>query len=219
MKFPIEVNELEHYTLPFRYDDILVLYNGLTCKCITSDYINYKGFIVSLRVIYHNVKCIYRNGILFAYKKEKTSHFIYHDKYCKIYLSKKDERKADKMAKRDISDMLFRNTYDALVNKVLSKGQAVDDLNHIFTWLTGYSQEQLDQAIDSDITMKDFYTCTPEFNPRARFITGSICGYKVQEITDEFTWKFRCVDKLVDELCKGKSIDKITDKLNMASKL
>ena len=79
-------------------------------------------------------------------------------------------------------------------------------------WLTGYSASQLMDMLDSDITYGDFFRNAPAMNPNREMITGSICGVRVEQIEDPLMRDIRCLDKLVDELAKGKSMDKILRK-------
>ncbi len=113
----------------------------------------------------------------------------------------------------DISTMLFSKVYPMLIQKVERKGRAAEEAIGITCWLTGYTPEQL-TALDADgATYGDFINNAPAWNPLAVHISGSICGYKVQEIEDPFMKKVRQLDKLIDDLAKGKDMDKIIAKL------
>ena len=87
------------------------------------------------------------------------------------------------------------------------KGRTLDELHQVLEWLTGFNQEQLHELIEQKVT-KEFFE-QANVNPNARLITGSICGYKIQEIQTRLTRESRYMDKLVDELAKGKKLEKI----------
>jgi hypothetical protein len=110
------------------------------------------------------------------------------------------------MPRKRVEDMFFKDAYSGLLGKVERKDHSKEELDDIIVKLTGYSLDELKKKLNSDMTMLEFYANTPDFNPLAKNITGSICGYKIQEIDDEFTWKYRCLDKLVDDLCKNKKL-------------
>ena len=100
------------------------------------------------------------------------------------------------------------SVYPHYVNKVEKKGRTVAELNEVITWLTGYDDAQLRQHIQDETTFEDFFD-QATLNPNASLITGSICGVKVQEIDDPLMQKIRYLDKLVDELAKGRPMEKI----------
>lgn len=108
-----------------------------------------------------------------------------------------------------IFEMTFARIYTAYVNKVERKQRTREELDEVIAWLTGYSEEELALMCDSQLTMRDFFEQAPAYNPKADLITGVICGVKVQEVTDPLMKKIRQLDKLVDELAKGKAMDKI----------
>lgn len=103
----------------------------------------------------------------------------------------------------------FADIYPHYVNKVERKGRTVSELHEVISWLTGYSVEGLEQAREEKVTLKEFFEQAPHLNPSRSLITGSICGYKVQDIEDPLMQNIRYMDKLVDELAKGKAMEKI----------
>ncbi|MEL4357574.1 MULTISPECIES: DUF2200 domain-containing protein [unclassified Luteococcus] len=105
--------------------------------------------------------------------------------------------------------MPYAEIHAQYVNKVQSKGRTLDELEEVVEWLTGYDHDALASALDERRSMADFFAQAPGWNPSAELITGSICGYKVQEIRDPQVKQARQLDKLVDELAKGKAMEKI----------
>lgn len=102
----------------------------------------------------------------------------------------------------------FAQVYALYVNKVQRKGRTEDELRKVITWLTGYNDEQLDQILISRSDFTDFFA-QARLNPNVALITGSVCGVKVQEVQDPLMRQIRYLDKLVDELAQGKSMEKI----------
>ena len=100
------------------------------------------------------------------------------------------------------------SVYPHYVNKVEKKGRTVAELDEVITWLTGYDDAQLRQHLQDETTFEDFFA-QATLNPNASLITGSICGVKVQEIDDPLMQKIRYLDKLVDELAKGRPMEKV----------
>ena len=109
----------------------------------------------------------------------------------------------------NVFEMTFARIYGAYVNKVERKQRTREELDEVITWLTGYSEEEIALMCDSQITMRYFFEQAPTYNPTADLITGVICGVKVQSVKDPLMKKIRQLDKLVDELAKGKAMDKI----------
>lgn len=105
--------------------------------------------------------------------------------------------------------MTFASVYPHYVRKAEKKGRTKEELDTIICWLTGYSREALQQQIDSKKDFETFFAEAPRINPNASKITGVICGYRVEEIEDKLMQKIRYLDKLVDELAKGKAMEKI----------
>jgi hypothetical protein len=103
----------------------------------------------------------------------------------------------------------FVDIYEMYVQKVEKKNRSQEELDTVIFWLSGYNGDELKKALASKVNLEDFVNHFPKLNGNAKLITGSICGYKVEEITDPQMQKIRYMDKLVDELAKGKSLDKI----------
>ena len=113
------------------------------------------------------------------------------------------------MAQRSVFDMRFQNVYSALIQKAERKGRTREEVDEVTAWLTGYSAEQVDAAMDSDLTYGSFFSGAPAYNHRASLITGKICGIQIETIEDPLMKKIRQLDKLVDELAKGKPMEHI----------
>jgi hypothetical protein len=110
-----------------------------------------------------------------------------------------------------IAQMSFASVYPHYVTKVERKGRSVQELHEVIFWLTGFSEKELQSIIADKSTFTEFFS-RAKLHPNASLITGSICGYKIQEIQDPLMRKVRYLDKLVDELAKGKALDKILRK-------
>lgn len=113
------------------------------------------------------------------------------------------------MKKERIFSMNSSSIYNALVNKAVKKGRSQDEVDTVIKWLTGYDDFGLKEVLENEVTYEEFFEKAPHMNPNRKKITGSICGVKVQEIEDPLMQDIRYLDKLVDELAKGKSMDKI----------
>lgn len=107
-----------------------------------------------------------------------------------------------------IAKMTFASIYPMYVAKVEKKGRTKEELNQIIKWLTGYDEKKLQQLIKENVTFEIFFK-KAKLNPNAKLITGVICGYRVEEIENKLTREVRYLDKLVDELAKGKKMEKI----------
>jgi hypothetical protein len=105
--------------------------------------------------------------------------------------------------------MIFASVYPHYVAKAEKKGRTKEELDTIIYWLTGYDQKTLQKQIDKKVTFETFFDEAPQLNPNVSKITGAICGYRVEEIEDPLMKKIRYLDKLVDELAKGKAMEKI----------
>jgi hypothetical protein len=110
-----------------------------------------------------------------------------------------------------IAKMTFTSVYPLYLAKVVKKGRTQKELNQVIEWLTGYDAKTLQSLIDEKVTFNTFFQ-NAELNPKAKLITGVICGYRVEEIDNPLTQQVRYLDKLVDELAKGKTLDKILRK-------
>ena len=113
------------------------------------------------------------------------------------------------MPRTDVTAMPFAKVYPLLVNKAVRKGRTREEVDQITTWLTGYTPEELAGLEQSDTSYGDFFRNAPAMNPDRMLITGKICGIRVEEIQDSLMRDIRYLDKLVDELAKGKTMEKI----------
>ena len=107
-----------------------------------------------------------------------------------------------------IATMTFASIYPLYVAKVEKKGRTVDELHQVIAWLTGFSETKLQTLIENDVTIRQFFA-EATINPNASLITGVICGYRIEEIETPLTQQVRYMDKLVDELAKGRKMEKI----------
>lgn len=110
-----------------------------------------------------------------------------------------------------VGKMVFGSVYPMYVKKVEAKGRTKKELDEVIQWLTGYDNKQLKDLIDKKDTFDTFFK-QAKLNKNASLITGMICGYRIEEIDDPFMKKVRYLDKLVDELAKGKTMEKILRK-------
>jgi hypothetical protein len=108
--------------------------------------------------------------------------------------------------------MAFASVYPHYVAKVEKKGRTKEELHAVIHWLTGYDEKMLKQQIDKNVDFETFFARAPRMNPNVSKITGVICGIRVEEIEDKLMQQIRYLDKLVDELAKGKSMEKILRK-------
>ena len=106
----------------------------------------------------------------------------------------------------------FASVYPHYIQKAEKKGRTKAELDDIIFWLTGYNKQTLQKHIDSKSDFETFFARAPQMNPNVSKITGVICGYRVEEIEDKLMQNIRYFDKLVDELAKGKTMDKILRK-------
>ncbi len=107
-----------------------------------------------------------------------------------------------------IAKMTFASVYPLYLTKVERKGRTKAELHQVITWLTGFNDTTLLQLIDEKVTFETFFE-RAQLNPKAELITGTICGYKIEEIENSLTKRVRYLDKLVDELAKGRKMEKI----------
>ncbi|MFA9375295.1 MAG: DUF2200 domain-containing protein [Lachnotalea sp.] len=117
-----------------------------------------------------------------------------------------------KVENQRIYTMPFSSIYPLYIKKVERKGRTKKEVDEIIFWLTGYEEHSLQQQIINEVNMEEFFQQAPLMNPNAILIKGVICGYRVEEIEDELMRKIRYLDKLIDELAKGKAMDKILRK-------
>ena len=116
------------------------------------------------------------------------------------------------MDKARIFSMAFARVYPLYIQKVEKKGRTKAEVDAVIFWLTGYNKQTLQQQIDKQSDFETFFAQAPQMNPNVSKITGVICGYRVEEIEDKLMQKIRYMDKLVDELAKGKTMEKILRK-------
>lgn len=107
-----------------------------------------------------------------------------------------------------MAKMTFASVYPHYLKKIESKGRTKEELHQVIEWLTGYNEQELNKLVDAELTFEDFFG-QAKLNPKAHLISGVICGYRIEEIENPLTKKVRYLDKLVDELAKGKKMDKI----------
>ena len=107
-----------------------------------------------------------------------------------------------------IAKMTFASVYPHYITKVEKKGRTVKELHQVIGWLTGFGEEKLQKLIEENVTFETFFS-KARLNPNAHLITGVVCGYRIEEIETPLTKQARYLDKLVDELAKGKNMEKI----------
>ena len=105
--------------------------------------------------------------------------------------------------------IIFASVYPLYIQKVEKKGRTKEELDTVLCWLTGYDKKTLQNQIDKKVDLETFFAKAPQLNPNVSKITGVICGYRVEEIEDKLMQKIRYMDKLVDELAKGRKMEKI----------
>lgn len=118
----------------------------------------------------------------------------------------------DAMPRTDVTQMPFAKLYSLLVNKAEKKGRTRQEVDEVTSWLTGYSPSDIVRLEQSDTSYGDFFRNAPTMNPNRALITGKVCGVQVETIEDPLMRDIRYLDKLVDELAKGKAIGKILRK-------
>ena len=113
------------------------------------------------------------------------------------------------MANEKIYGMSFAKIYPLLIAKAEKKGRTRAEVDEVTCWLTGYSKENLNELMESDIAYGDFFLQAPELNPNRKLIKGVVCGIRMEDIEEPLMQEIRYLDKLVDELAKGKTLEKI----------
>lgn len=113
------------------------------------------------------------------------------------------------MARNNIYKMSIAKVYPLYVEKATKKGRTKEEVNEIISWLTGYSQEEFEKILESETDFETFFTEAPQPNPSRTLIKGVVCGVRVEDIEEPIMREIRYLDKLIDELAKGKSMDKI----------
>jgi len=107
-----------------------------------------------------------------------------------------------------IAKLIFASVYPHYIKKVETKGRTKEELHQVIEWLTGFDDKRLQELIDEKVTFETFFQ-RANLNPNAQLITGVICGYRIEEIENPLTKQARYLDKLIDELAKGKKMEKI----------
>lgn len=118
----------------------------------------------------------------------------------------------DAMPRTDVTQMPFAKLYSLLVNKAEKKGRTRQEVDEVTSWLTGYSPSDIVRLEQSDTSYGDFFRNAPTMNPNRALITGKVCSVQVETIEDPLMRDIRYLDKLVDELAKGKAMEKILRK-------
>lgn len=113
------------------------------------------------------------------------------------------------MPKHSIYSMSFAKVYPLYVAKAEKKGRAKAEVDEVIRWLTGYSQQEIEARLESDTDFESFFAEAPQLNPSRALIKGVICGVRVEEIEEPTMREIRYLDKLIDELAKGKAMDKV----------
>jgi hypothetical protein len=108
--------------------------------------------------------------------------------------------------------IVFASVYPLYIKKAEAKGRTKEEVDTIIFWLTGYNEQTMQKQIDNRVDFETFFAEAPALNPNVSKITGVICGYRVEEIEDPVIQKIRYLDKLIDELAKGKAMEKILRK-------
>jgi hypothetical protein len=120
-----------------------------------------------------------------------------------------DDGRSQRMAQHRIFTTTFASIYPLYLAKVERKGHTKDEVDQVISWLTGYDDAGLEKAVASEIDLETFFADAPGMNPNASLITGVICGLRVEEIDDPLMQKIRYMDKLVDEVARGKKMASI----------
>lgn len=113
------------------------------------------------------------------------------------------------MTNHRIYSMSFAKLYPCYTTKAEKKGRTTEEVNQLITWLTGYTQKKLEKLIESDISVQAFFEKAPRLNPLRKLIKGTVCGVQVEEVEDPIMREIRYLDKLIDELARGRAMEKI----------
>lgn len=116
------------------------------------------------------------------------------------------------MDKQRVYSYTFSSIYSLYIQKVERKGRSKEEVDEVLLWLTGYDKKSLQKQIDKKSTLETFFAEAPQINKNVSLITGVVCGVRVEEIEDKLMRYIRYMDKLIDELAKGKAMDKILRK-------
>lgn len=113
------------------------------------------------------------------------------------------------MSNERVYAMNFAKVYPLYVNKAEKKGRTKEEVDEIMRWLTGYSQKELEAKIEEEVDVEGFITGAPALNPNRSLIKGVVCGVRVEEVEEDLMRELRYLDKLIDELARGKAMEKI----------
>lgn len=116
------------------------------------------------------------------------------------------------MGNEKVYQMDYSKVYHLLVSKAEKKGRTGQEVDEVIRWLTGYNQPELEEMLESPVTYGDFFLNAPELNENRKLIKGVVCGIRVEDIEEPLMQEIRYLDKLVDELARGKAMDKILRK-------
>ena len=110
-----------------------------------------------------------------------------------------------------VEKLTFASVYPHYITKVVKKDRTIEELHQVIEWLTGYDEQKIKHLVEEKVSFRKFFE-DAAINPNAHLITGMICGYRIEEITNPLTQQVRFLDKLVDELAKGRKMEKILRK-------
>lgn len=113
------------------------------------------------------------------------------------------------MENEKVYHMSFAKIYPLLVNKAVRKGRTEQEVNQLICWLTGYTGKEIEEAVNRSVSYGEFFKKAPELNPNRKLIKGVVCGVRVESIEEPLMQEIRYLDKLIDELAKGKAMEKI----------
>ena len=113
------------------------------------------------------------------------------------------------MPKNNVFAMKFAKVYPLYIQKAERKNRTKEEVDQIICWLTGYDQAGLQQQVEQENDLETFFAQSPRFHPNSTLIKGAVCGVRVEEIEDPLMQKIRCLDKLIDELARGRTMEKI----------
>ncbi len=122
------------------------------------------------------------------------------------------QQKFDPKKKHRIYTMIFADVYPFYIEKAVKKGRTKAEVDEIIRWLTGYTAKKLESQIKKQVNLEEFVDQAPKLNPLRKLITGVICGVRIEEIEDPLMREVRYLDKLIDELAKGRPMEKILRK-------
>jgi hypothetical protein len=132
--------------------------------------------------------------------------------YVELIIELKEISKTEFMPNTKIFQMPFAKVYPLYITKIEKKGHTKAEVDEVIMWLTGYSLDEINQMIEDQTDFETFFANAPMINPNCHLITGVICGWRVENMEEGLMKNIRYMDKLVDELAKGKKMDKILRK-------